>query len=58
MNRYMLPGWMFFPRKSHPFGDYYHTIVCAISKVIYRINIVEWKDRLLGVGGGILIRRG
>ena len=41
---------MFVPRKPHPFGNEYHTIVCAKSKVIYNIEITEGKysPRVMG----------
>ena len=36
---------MFVPRKPHPFRNKYHTTVCAKSKVIHNVDIVEGKDR-------------
>ena len=45
INRYNFPGWMFVPRKTHPFGDEYYTIECAKSKFIYIVDIVEGKYR-------------
>ena len=45
INRYNFTGWMFVPRMTHPFGNEYHTIVCAKSKVIYNVQIVEGEDR-------------
>ena len=36
---------MFFPCKTHPFGNYYHLFACARFKVIYNVEIVEGKDR-------------
>ena len=36
---------MFIPHNPHPFGNEYHTIACAKSKVIYNVEIVEGKDR-------------
>ena len=44
INRYTFPRWIFVPRKPHPFGNEYHTILCAESKVIYNFDIVEGKD--------------
>ena len=50
VDRYTFPGWMFVPRKPHPFRDNYHTVTCAKSKVIYIVEIVEEEDgpRLMG----------
>ena len=45
INRYNCPGWIFFPRKHHPFENKYHTIVCDKSKVVYNVEIVEVKYR-------------
>ena len=45
INRYTCPGWMFVPRKPHPFGNQYHTVTCAKSKVIYNVDIFEGKDQ-------------
>lgn len=39
------PGWMFVPRKPHPKGNEYHTLACALSKIIFFHEIVEGKDR-------------
>ena len=44
-NEYTCPGYMFVPRKPHPFGNKYHTICCCISGVLYRVELVEGKDR-------------
>ena len=44
-NEYTCPGYMFVPRKPHPFGNEYHTICCCISGVLYRVELVEGKDR-------------
>ena len=41
----MWPGWMFTPSKPYPFGKYYHTTAYALSKIIYRIDIIEGKYR-------------
>ena len=38
---------MFVPSKPHSFGDKYHTIVCAKSKVIYNVEIREGEDLLI-----------
>jgi hypothetical protein len=44
-NKYTCPGWMFVPRKPHPFGNEYHTICCSLSNIMYAIEIVEGKDK-------------
>ena len=35
---------MFVQRKSHPFGNKYHTIDCGETKVIFFLEIVERKS--------------
>ncbi len=37
------PGWVFCPRKPHPFGNEYHSMCCAISGVMMSIKLVEGK---------------
>ena len=44
-SKYTCPGFMFVPRKPWPFGNEYHTICCALSGVMYQLEIVEGKDR-------------
>ncbi len=40
------PNWVCVKRKPHPFGNEYHSIACCISKILYRIELVETqKDR-------------
>ncbi len=40
------PNWVCIKRKPHPFGNEYHTIVCCLSKIIFRMELVETeKDR-------------
>ncbi len=39
------PGWVFCPRKPHPFGNEYHSMYCGISGVMMMIELVEGKDR-------------
>ena len=29
-NRWTCPGWLFCPRKPHPFGNEYHTACCGL----------------------------
>ena len=44
-NRWSCPGWVFCPRKPHPFGNEYHTICCALSGIMFQIELVEGKDQ-------------
>ncbi len=44
MNRYTCPGWVFCPRKPHPFGNEYHTICCAESGILFDFKIVKGND--------------
>ena len=44
-NRWTCPGWVFCPRKPHPFGNEYHTICCALSGILFRLELVEGRDR-------------
>ena len=44
------PGCIFVPHNPHPFGNYYHTIACAKYKVVYNVEIVKGKDRLIVMG--------
>lgn len=43
--RWTCPGWMFVPRKPHPFGNEYHVNNCGLWGVMYFIELVEGKDR-------------
>ena len=43
-NRWTCPGWMFVPRKPHPFGNEYHTVACGLSNILYQMELVEGKD--------------
>ena len=43
-NRWTCPGWVFCPRKPHPFGNEYHTICCGLSGILFRLEMVEGKD--------------
>ena len=38
--RWTCPGWMFVPRKPHPFGNEYHTIADALTMIIWGIELV------------------
>jgi hypothetical protein len=42
--RWTCPGWIFRPRKPHPFGYEYHTACCALSNILFSIELVEGKD--------------
>ncbi len=45
MNKFC-PNWVCVKRKPQPFGNEYHTIACCLSKIIFRIEMVETeKDR-------------
>ena len=44
-NKWTCPGWMFVPRKPHPFGNEYHTICCSLSRIMFAMEIVEGKDK-------------
>ena len=44
-NRWTCPGWVFCLRKPHPFGNEYHTIACGLSGILFRMEMVEGKDR-------------
>lgn len=48
--QFTCPGWMFIPRKPHPFGNEYHTICCCSSGIMYFMEIVEGKDRPPALG--------
>lgn len=45
LERWTCPGWMNLPRKPHPFGNQYHTIACGLTHVIFKLELVEGKDR-------------
>ena len=45
-NRWTCPGWMFVPRKPHPFGNEYHTLCDGMWGVLYHLELVEGKHRL------------
>lgn len=44
-NKWTAPGFMFVPRKPHPFGNEWHSIGCVLSGVMYHMELVEGKDR-------------
>jgi hypothetical protein len=43
-NKWTCLGWIFCPRKPHPFGNKYHTACCALSSIMFMIELVEGKD--------------
>jgi hypothetical protein len=43
-NKWTCPGWVFCPRKPHPFGNEWHTICCGESGILHAIELVEGKD--------------
>ena len=44
-SRWTCPGWVFCPRKPHPWGNEYHTISCGLSGIMFWIEMVEGEDR-------------
>jgi hypothetical protein len=64
-SQWTCPGWMYVPLKPHPMGNEYHSICSGHSGVMYRIELVEGKDRPkemvpkyndLGATSGLLLR--
>ena len=45
INPYTCPRWMFVPSKPHPFWNDYQKIVCAKSRFIYNVDIMEKRDQ-------------
>ena len=43
-NRWTCPGWVFCPRKPHPFGNEYHSICCGLCAIMFGIDMVEGND--------------
>ena len=44
-NKWTCPGYVFCPRKPHPFGNEYHTICCGICGILFGVEMVEGKDQ-------------
>jgi hypothetical protein len=44
LNEYA-PGWMAVGRKPRPFGNEYHTMACAMTHILFWMEMVEGKDR-------------
>ena len=43
-NKWTYPGYVFCPRKPHPFGNEHHTICCGICGILFGVEMVEGKD--------------
>ena len=43
-NKFSCPGWMFVPRKPHPFGNEYHSVCCSTLGIMRGMELVEGKD--------------
>jgi hypothetical protein len=43
-NRLTCPGWVFCPRKPHPFGNEYHTACCGLTSILFSMELVKGKD--------------
>ena len=66
-SRWTCPGWVFCPRKPHPFGNEYHSACCGMSGLMFSVELVEGKDHPVDLGppeyeagvgktGGLLLR--
>ena len=42
-SRWTYPVWIFFPQKTHPFGTEWHTACCALSDILFVVELVEGK---------------
>ena len=42
--RWTCPGWIFCPCKPNSFGNEYHTACCALTNILFSIELVEGKD--------------
>ena len=38
-NRWTCPGWVFCPRKPHPYGNEYHTLCCGLCGILCALEI-------------------
>lgn len=43
-NPFSCPGFMYVPRKPHPFGNEYHSVCCGETQVMWQVELVEGKD--------------
>jgi hypothetical protein len=64
-SKWTCPGWVFCPRKPHPFGNEYHSACCGISTILFVIEMVEGKNapdllcrpyKAMGKTAGLLLR--
>ena len=39
-SRWICPGWIFHPRKTHPFWNEWHTACCAFSGILFFVELV------------------
>ena len=44
-NRLSCPGWVFCFRKSHPWDNEYHSIICGTSGIMFGIEMVKGNHR-------------
>ena len=44
------PVWVVLPRKTHSFGNKWHTMCCVMSVVVFFVKIVERKYRPKEIG--------
>ena len=49
-NRWTCPGWIFCPRKPHPFGNECHTACYALPGIMFSAELVEGHDRPGAIG--------
>ncbi len=45
VNKYTCPGFVVVPRKPWSLGNEYHSICCALSGIMFGIDLVEGKDQ-------------
>ena len=42
-SRWIYPIWILCPRKTHPFGNVWYTNFCALSGILFGVELVEGK---------------
>lgn len=42
-----IPGWQWVDRKPKPYGNMFHTAACALTAIIFSLELYEGKDRPL-----------
>ena len=42
-SRWTFPGWILWPRKPHLFGNEWYTACCALSGILFVVDLVEGK---------------